>query len=133
MTQTLIEKLESLTRIHQSESGDGGYVYLPSVIAIIEQAKAEKQEPVAWKDKRGTIMLDKSIHESWKYIDIVNSVNNKTPPLGFKPFLYRSPQPDIVAELVKALEETVAIAEAHINGLNCTGPKALIAKAKEMM
>lgn len=43
---TLIEKLNELPKIKQSESGGGGYVHLPSVIAIIEEHKRESWEAI---------------------------------------------------------------------------------------
>ncbi len=191
MTQSIIEKLEALPQYILSDSTylkfgvTGAVVAVKDLSAIIEQAKAEKQEtggkavikihPEGWEygeepagepytgepvavlalkntelSKRVAVLEDllssaytianrKGIDTHWfrfaaqLHINGISQVTAKTFKILPSDPEYTTTQPDIVAELVKALEETVAIAEAHITGLSCTGPKALLAKAKEMM
>ena len=91
MTQTLIEKLEALPRWWALVDGKSKLVLDAYAVGeIIKQAKAEKQEPV------GAICdVTKS--------GLSYAAFTKTLPIGT--MLYTTPQPDIVAELVKALED----------------------------
>jgi hypothetical protein len=130
MTQTLIEKLEALPLWWALVDGKSKLVLDAYAVGkIIEQAKAEKQEPVA---------LVEHVSERYAFCKVA-----KGKALQSGQMLYANlptPQPDIVAELVKALEdadELIGIepyehvaqesADAHRN------IRAILAKAKEMM
>ena len=134
---TLIEKLEAL---HASINGDyyqGQEWERKTIKEIIEQAKAEKQEPIARVLTLSNLGFSTRGSIEW--------IGNKysLPPNAL---LYTAPQPDIVAELVKALEHSRECLEAANNSdlINDTlwagNAETLfdymdtaIAKAKEMM
>lgn len=135
MTQSIIEKLEALQRHSMTYRGSNIShlaIKWDDLRAIIEDAKAEKQEPV------GEIRTDKDnfkyIHWYQPWSHVLNCGNK----------LYTTPQPDIVGELVKALE----LSREKLQ-IECGGNReykggmptqvlfpmidALLAKAKEMM
>jgi hypothetical protein len=106
MTKTLIEQLNELasTATWISESGDGDYVKLTDLRAIIEQYKTEGAEPVAWLRFRAVQYSPSPDFgpecnewlEPCKKDDIGDDGSKAFP-------VYSHPSPAIVGELVKAL------------------------------
>lgn len=116
MTQTLIEKLEALATESHEFSGEK-YVYLDDLRAIIEQYKTEG----------AVLTTDRMVHDfpTLQAFYVKHALGSKTKPSCFKcgsiehkpaikhlelPDIYICetchPSPDIVAELVKALEDS---------------------------
>lgn len=100
MTQTLIEKLKALIANdawdYEHPNGDiEKLVSADDLRAIIEQHKQEAAEPVEYQIK----ILGERWTRCAKHIYDPNNPNTRA--------LYSTSQPDIVAELVKALEDMV--------------------------
>jgi hypothetical protein len=126
MTQTLIEKLEALPRWWALVDGKSKLVLDAYAVGeIIEQAKAEKQEPIARVLTLSNLGFSTRGSIEW--------IGNKY-SLRPNDLLYTAPQPDIVAELVKALEEAFELTryDFAMEEVNKRWA-ALLAKAKEMM
>lgn len=132
MTQTLIEQLEALPRYEQvfyeddadlEKSNDGAWILRSDLRAIIEQHNPNGSEPFGWLLADGARVL---------------FYKNKFPEATFSDgfiekhkadliAIYRSSQPAIVAELVKALEDDAYAASFQSMAGYRT---ALIAKVK---
>lgn len=132
MTQTLIEKLEALPRYEYRHHENNRYwdepcVRLSDLRAIIEQApvRFERLHP-----SQGWIIVDEQ--DIPHYLSQCQTVRP----------LFAAPQPDIVAELVKALEpigqrfvsgNDVPVSRASVTAEEWQAVQELVAKAKEMM
>lgn len=140
MTQTLIEQLEAAIRRERIDGVIKEYVLADNLRAIIDRHKQDLAEPVAYT------------MESQLEVECYNSgvmwPSHCNIPESATVVLYRSPQPDIVAELVKALEEVIgadkfcaeptvsdehvqAKADAHEQSYSYA--EEVLAKAKVMM
>lgn len=135
MTQTLIEKLESLHRQYHDDDQTPSRRMASDLRAIIEQYKTEGAEPVARMAFQGTFQM---------IADTKDKLPKQSQASAIP--LFRHPSPDLVAELVKALERSRECLEAANNSglINDTlwagnaetlfdYMDAAIAKAKEMM
>lgn len=147
MTQTLIGQIERfiedrLKGIDETETdspdgwwetstgADFGEGVLSDLRAIIEQAKAEKQEPFGYVlSINGELVFKKKITESESlvYSSVPVHCGNHMPVPSS---VLSTPQPDIVAELVKALEDDAYAATFQSMAGYRT---ALIAKVKGMV
>jgi hypothetical protein len=100
MTQTLIEKLQELPRVKYIDENsvthdiNGDFILADDLRAIIEQYKTERAEPVACVSH----LAGKTLTAT----PLVWTTDPSSLPGGTK--LYTSTSPDIVGELVKALE-----------------------------
>jgi hypothetical protein len=158
MTQTLIEKLEALPRkrledrpanplqmIHDLQKHGLNmplrgreYIDFADLRAIIEDAKAEKQEPAAYT-------MESQLDVECYNCGIMWPAHCNIPETATVA-LYRSPQPDIVAELVKALDGVIGadkfcaeptVSDEHVQAKTDAHEQAysyaaeVLAKAKE--
>lgn len=109
MTQTLIEQLEKLKlywpgnrgEMYPAMTREGSrprYVGANDLRAIIEQHKQEVSEPVCFAEQDNVNMIDYD-DLSFSYPVSTKPTENRTVPL------YANQHPDIIAELVKALED----------------------------